>query len=107
MRWVRGVRVALALAGLCACVSAQGAAAPEESAYPTKPVRLIVPFAPGGSSTIVARSVALEMEKGLGQPIVIDYISTIAPTEGGSTASRSACGNASNNSQLGIETTRA
>jgi tripartite-type tricarboxylate transporter receptor subunit TctC len=40
--------------------------------YPTKPIRLVVPFAPGGSSTIVARSVAMEMEKGLGQPIVIE-----------------------------------
>lgn len=40
--------------------------------YPTKPIRLVVPFAPGGSSSIVARSVALEMEKGLGQPIIID-----------------------------------
>lgn len=40
--------------------------------YPTKPIRLVVPFAPGGSSTIVARSVAAEMEKGLGQSIVIE-----------------------------------
>jgi tripartite-type tricarboxylate transporter receptor subunit TctC len=40
--------------------------------YPNKPIRLVVPFAPGGSSTIVARSVAMEMEKGLGQPIVIE-----------------------------------
>ena len=32
----------------------------------------MVPFAPGGSSTIVARSVAAEMEKGLGQPIVVE-----------------------------------
>jgi tripartite-type tricarboxylate transporter receptor subunit TctC len=40
--------------------------------YPNKPIRLVVPFAPGGSSSIVARSVAAEMEKGLGQPIVID-----------------------------------
>jgi len=40
--------------------------------YPTKPIRLVVPFAPGGSSSIVARSVAVEMEKGLGQPIIID-----------------------------------
>jgi tripartite-type tricarboxylate transporter receptor subunit TctC len=40
--------------------------------YPNKPIRLVVPFAPGGSSSIVARAVAAEMEKGLGQPIVID-----------------------------------
>jgi len=41
-------------------------------AYPTKPIRLVVPFAPGGSSSLVARSVAAEMEKGLGQSIVIE-----------------------------------
>jgi tripartite-type tricarboxylate transporter receptor subunit TctC len=41
-------------------------------AYPTKPIRLVVPFAPGGSSTIVARSVALEMSKALGQEIYIE-----------------------------------
>jgi tripartite-type tricarboxylate transporter receptor subunit TctC len=40
--------------------------------YPAKPIRLVVPFAPGGSSSIVARSIGVEMEKGLGQPIIID-----------------------------------
>lgn len=40
--------------------------------WPSKPIRLVVPFAPGGSSSIVARAVGAEMEKGLGQPIVID-----------------------------------
>ena len=48
------------------------AAASHAQTYPTKPVRLVVPFAPGGSSTIVARSVATEMEKALGQSIVIE-----------------------------------
>jgi tripartite-type tricarboxylate transporter receptor subunit TctC len=46
--------------------------AAQAEAWPTKPIRLVVPFAPGGTSSIVARSVAAEMEKGLGQPIVID-----------------------------------
>ena len=44
----------------------------QAQAWPAKPIRLVVPFAPGGTSSIVARSVAAEMEKGLGQPIVID-----------------------------------
>jgi tripartite-type tricarboxylate transporter receptor subunit TctC len=54
-----------ALAALLAC-SAQA------QSWPTKPIRLVVPFAPGGSSSIVARAVAAEMEKGLGQSIIID-----------------------------------
>jgi tripartite-type tricarboxylate transporter receptor subunit TctC len=58
----------LLLAVVALALSAVGHAQP----YPSKPIRLVVPFAPGGSSTIVARSVALEMEKGLGQPIVIE-----------------------------------
>ena len=45
--------------------------AAQAQTYPHKPIRLVVPFAPGGSSTIVARSVAFEMEKALGQTIVI------------------------------------
>ena len=40
--------------------------------YPVKPIRLVVPFAPGGSSSIVARTFAAEMEKSLGQSIVVD-----------------------------------
>jgi tripartite-type tricarboxylate transporter receptor subunit TctC len=44
----------------------------DAQSWPTKPIRLVVPFAPGGSSSIVARSVAVEMEKGLGQSIIID-----------------------------------
>jgi tripartite-type tricarboxylate transporter receptor subunit TctC len=57
---------------VAALVLAASAAAAPAQQFPTKPIRLVVPFAPGGSSSIVARSVAHEMEAKLGQPIVID-----------------------------------
>ena len=57
---------------LVAALAALLTQAAQAQAWPTKPIRLVVPFAPGGSSSIVARSVAVEMEKGLGHPIIID-----------------------------------
>ena len=57
---------------LVAALAALLTHAAQAQTWPTKPIRLVVPFAPGGSSSIVARSVAAEMEKGLGQPIIID-----------------------------------
>ncbi len=40
--------------------------------WPSKPLRLVVPFAPGGSSEIVARAVAGEMAKTIGQNVFVD-----------------------------------
>ena len=40
--------------------------------WPAKPLRLVVPFAPGGSSEIVARAVAGEMAKTMGQNVYVD-----------------------------------
>lgn len=40
--------------------------------WPNKPLRLVVPFAPGGSSEIVARAVAGEMAKTIGQNVFVD-----------------------------------
>ena len=62
------VRMARLAAGLLAVV----AFSVQAQGYPGKPIRLVVPFAPGGSSSIVARSMAAEMEKSLGQPFVVD-----------------------------------
>jgi tripartite-type tricarboxylate transporter receptor subunit TctC len=43
-----------------------------QAAWPTKPIRLVVPFAPGGSSEIIARAAAAEMAKSLGQSVFVD-----------------------------------
>jgi tripartite-type tricarboxylate transporter receptor subunit TctC len=48
--------------------------------YPAKPIRLIVPFTPGGSSDILARAVGQELTKAWNQPVVIDNV----PGAGGS-----------------------
>lgn len=55
-----------------AALAALPLAARAQAPWPSKPVRLVVPFAPGGSSEIVARAVAAEMAKTLGQNVFVE-----------------------------------
>ncbi|MEK6244350.1 MAG: tripartite tricarboxylate transporter substrate binding protein [Pseudomonadota bacterium] len=58
-------------AALCAVATLHAAGAAAQ-AWPVKPIRLMVPFPPGGSTDIVARIVAQKLSDRLGQPIVIE-----------------------------------
>jgi len=64
------------LASVAACIAAIAAVFPcavsAQSDYPNKPLRLIVPFPPGGSTDIIGRIVAQRLSEKLGQQIVVD-----------------------------------
>lgn len=53
-------------------VAGIGGAASAQSGYPTKPIRLIVPYPPGGSTDIAARVVGEQISQSLGQRFVVD-----------------------------------
>jgi len=61
---MRSKLVAFTIALCCASAA--------QAQYPSKPIRLVVPFAPGGSSSIIARAFSTEMSKGLGQQFVVE-----------------------------------
>ncbi len=69
--------VAMVLAPMLASHTAHAAHAGE---WPTKPVRILVGAPPGGTADILARLFAQELQKPLGQPVIVDYKSGAAGT---------------------------
>src|ERR1700674_1355822 len=60
------------LAGAALCLAGPAAPAAAQSAYPNKPIRVIVPYAPGGLTDVVARYYAEQMRKLLGQNLFVE-----------------------------------
>lgn len=83
-----GRRAVLALLSVTAAgfAAAQGAA----GSYPSRPIRLIVPFAPAGPTDIAARVIARKLSESLGQPVVIENKAGAGGTVGSAEVARSA-----------------
>jgi len=61
-----------ALVGLCAGLTCWAGAAQAKDDYPSKPIRIIVPLAPGGTVDLVARLVAKGLSQDLGQSVIVE-----------------------------------
>ncbi|MBL8302872.1 MAG: tripartite tricarboxylate transporter substrate binding protein, partial [Ideonella sp.] len=76
--------LAAAVLGLCAATSALA------DGWPSKPVTLLVPFPPGGSTDMIARTVGAKLQEKLGGTFVVDNKAGAGGTLGASQARRAA-----------------
>lgn len=65
-------RLALSSIALAAIGFIAAPATVAQTAWPTKAVRIVVPFAPGGTTDILARAIAPELTRAFGQPFIVD-----------------------------------
>jgi tripartite-type tricarboxylate transporter receptor subunit TctC len=84
LRFAQGVRAVL-VAGAMAASSVVHA-----QEWPTRPVTLVVPFAPGGTTDIVGRLIAQSLSERIGQPVVVENVGGAGGTLGAANASKAA-----------------
>src|SRR5215212_1565483 len=57
---------------VCAAVAAVVSATLHAQSFPARPIRLVVPFAPGGANDVLGRIFAQRMSESLGQNVIVD-----------------------------------
>jgi tripartite-type tricarboxylate transporter receptor subunit TctC len=79
-------RRALILSSLALTLAATlpGLAQADDKAWPNKPIQLLIPYPPGGSTDLIARPLSIKLQERLGQPVLLEY----KPGAGGSVASQ-------------------
>jgi len=75
---------------LIALASLASAAAWADPSYPNKPIRIIVPFTPGGSPDVLARTIGQKISESTGAPVVIENVAGAGGTVGADRASKAA-----------------
>lgn len=66
------VRQLMTTPAVLACWPAWSAPAPKPAGFPVRPLRIVVPFPPGGAADILARPLAQQLSQRIGQPVLID-----------------------------------
>jgi tripartite-type tricarboxylate transporter receptor subunit TctC len=76
------------LLGATAVAAAMAAGSAFAQSWPVRPVTIVVPFAPGGTTDVLARTVGMELAKTLGQPVIVENKPGAGATLGAEYASR-------------------
>ena len=79
----------LALFAAAITAQAQPTSISPGQAYPTRPIRCVVPYPPGGPTDIIGRAIAQKLTESLGQPVIIDNRGGAAGTIGSEQVARS------------------
>jgi tripartite-type tricarboxylate transporter receptor subunit TctC len=79
-----------ALAGLAALLASSSLGVAAQSSWPSRPVRIVVPFAPGGTTDILARAIAPELSRAFGQQFIVENKAGAGGNLGAEVVARSA-----------------